>query len=171
MTIRIATIKDIDGIVNVHVNSWKTTYKGIISPTYLSRISSNDRKTRWESTFANLKEDEIIYVIEEHGKVLGFLNGGRSRGSEEGIETEIYSLYLLEEAQGKGYGKILISNFMKHISSKSYRNTMVWVLENNASIEFYKKLGGQEIRKQQITIGEETFIEVALGWKDINTEG
>ncbi|MFC8561731.1 GNAT family N-acetyltransferase, partial [Peribacillus frigoritolerans] len=36
MKIRKAIEEDVDGIANVHINSWKTTYKGILPDQYLS---------------------------------------------------------------------------------------------------------------------------------------
>lgn len=171
MVVRMATINDIDGIAHVHVESWKTTYKGIISDAYLSNISINDRKARWERRFSKLTSDEIIYVIEEDEHILGFLHGGKNREIVNEFETEIYALYLLEEAQGKGYGRQLINHFIKYMKSRSYHTMMVWALEKNASIHFYRRLGGQIIKSQQLKIGDEMFTEVALGWEDVNNVG
>jgi hypothetical protein len=43
MRIRQATIDDVPGIAHVHVASWKSTYKGIISDEYLSKLSVESR--------------------------------------------------------------------------------------------------------------------------------
>lgn len=39
MQIRKATINDAEGIAKVHVDSWRTTYKGIIPDEFLYNLS------------------------------------------------------------------------------------------------------------------------------------
>ena len=44
-------------------------------------------------------------------------------------------------------------------------------LAENPSRRFYEALGGQELSRQDITIGGATLVEVAYGWKDIGVLG
>jgi hypothetical protein len=44
MVIRKADIKDIPGIAKVHVDSWRTTYKGIVPETFLDSLSYESRE-------------------------------------------------------------------------------------------------------------------------------
>lgn len=37
MQVRIATLNDAAGIAKVHVDSWRTTYKGIIQEEFLNK--------------------------------------------------------------------------------------------------------------------------------------
>ena len=53
--IRRATKDDIAGIVKVHVESWKTTYKGIFANEILENVTFEQRKKQWENIFQ--KED------------------------------------------------------------------------------------------------------------------
>ncbi|WP_306428702.1 hypothetical protein [Robertmurraya siralis] len=39
MIIREATLSDAEGIAKVHVDSWRTTYKGIVSDVFLEQLS------------------------------------------------------------------------------------------------------------------------------------
>jgi ribosomal protein S18 acetylase RimI-like enzyme len=169
MNIRIASLHDAADLAYVHVHSWLTTYAGIISNTYLSKMTVADRQVRWERILNHPHKDEVTYVAVEHGRIIGFINGGIAREVEDGYDAEIYAIYLLEEAQRKRYGKQMVETLMNHFKSRDYASVMVWVLEENPSLQFYIKLGGQIIRKKEIKIGEEMLIEVAIGWKDINT--
>ena len=112
MNIRVASHQDAEGLAEVHVNSWKTTYQGIISEAYLSNLSVEGRKKNWEWIFKNLKQDEIIYVIEDDGKIMGFIDGGKNREIGTDYGAEIYSFYLLKEVQGSGYGKLLFNRLV-----------------------------------------------------------
>ena len=53
--IRRAMKDDISAIAKVHVDSWKTTYKGIFANEILENITYEQREKQWESIFQ--KED------------------------------------------------------------------------------------------------------------------
>ena len=49
MKIRKAVIADVKGIAKVHVDSWKTTYRDIISDEFLNKLSYESREKLWAS--------------------------------------------------------------------------------------------------------------------------
>ncbi|TVX91519.1 GNAT family N-acetyltransferase [Cohnella terricola] len=170
MRIRTANYKDVNNIAHVHINSWKTTYKGIISDIFLANLSLESRITQWKSIL-NEPSNKIItlVLVNDEDQVQGFIYGGSPRDREIGFESEIYAFYLLEEVQGQGCGRQLIIEFLKILKENSYNNTMLWVLEKNSAVKFYVKMGGEIINEKVQLIGEESFNEIAIGWKDIRT--
>lgn len=168
MEIRLASLSDAEGIARVHVESWKTTYRGIISDAFLNNLSIERRKQNWESTFTHLYKSEVIYVLVDQEIIRGFIHWGKSRDTDMEYEAELYTLYLLEEEQGKGYGTLLFNRLVETLRSERLNSFMVWVLERNPSIGFYKSLGGQYITKKELKIGDDIVTEVALGWKECN---
>ena len=99
MTVRIreARVDDAEAIASVHVESWKTTYKGIVSETYLNGLSVADRARSWRWSFENPNDGERIFAAEaEDGTIVGFANGGRNRTGEYGCDGELYAIYLLQ---------------------------------------------------------------------------
>lgn len=48
MKIREAIVSDAKGIAKVHVDSWRTTYKGIIPDDFLNNLSYEQRTKLWE---------------------------------------------------------------------------------------------------------------------------
>lgn len=168
MEIRLATLSDAEGIAQVSVNSWKTTYKGMISDVFLNQLSVDRRKENWELALHHIKENDATYVAEEQGEIIGFIKGGKCREAGMAYDAEVYAIYLLEEEQGKGYGTLLFNRLVDTLRSYTSNSLMVWVLERNPSIEFYKRLGGQYITKKEIKIGDNIVTEVALGWNDLS---
>ncbi|MCL6603662.1 MAG: GNAT family N-acetyltransferase [Paenibacillus sp.] len=163
MNVRLASVNDIEGIARVHVDSWKSTYHGILPDTVLANISIETRINNWKLILNNLHQDEVIYIIEDDsGNIVGFVHGGKCREME--YDFELYALYLLKTAQGNGYGKLLFNKIVQTLQQRNYQSLMLWVLEENPSIYFYKRLGGQYITKKEIKIGEVKFTEIALGW-------
>lgn len=167
MRIRQASLSDVDGIAKVHLESWRSTYKGIISESYLYGLTFEQRKKNWEWTFHNLNQDEKIFVAEDRGTIIGFSNGGKNRVGDTEFDGELYAIYILEQFQGKGIGRRLVERITNSLSEKNYHGMMVWVLESNPAIDFYRKLGGKEFTRKEIIRGEDVLIEVALGWKNI----
>ncbi|WP_010497476.1 GNAT family N-acetyltransferase [Paenibacillus elgii] len=167
MNIRLASVRDIEGIARVHVESWKSTYCGIVSESFLSNLTVEKRMKHWKAIFDNLTEDGVIYVVEDSGSIVGFVHGGKSREPDFEYDAELYAIYLLKEVQRNGYGKLLFERFIEALKQRNYRSFMLWVLEDNPSMGFYKKQGGQYLGKKEIQIGEDKLTEIALGWKGI----
>ncbi|GGO02931.1 GNAT family N-acetyltransferase [Saccharibacillus kuerlensis] len=169
MRIRFAKPEDAAGIAQVHVDSWKTTYKGIVSDTYLNTLSVGERWNRWEKRLMEPDRDEGVMVAEnERGQICGFLDFGESRETGRLNEAELYAVYLLQSEQRKGIGREMFRKMIGELQRRGYRSLMVWVLEQNPAVHFYVRLGAVELERKEIRIGEETFTEIALGWPDIS---
>jgi ribosomal protein S18 acetylase RimI-like enzyme len=168
MRIREASVNDAEEIAFVHVNSWKTTYKGIISEAYLSSLMVEKRLKNWLWTFENLNPHEKIFVAENtSGDIVGFSSGGKSRNDEFVHNGELYAIYLLRDYQTMGLGKTLFESVVRSLKENGYSSMMLWVLKDNPSVEFYKKQGGQIIGQKRISIGGEELDELAIGWERI----
>jgi len=168
MNIRPASPHDAEGIARVHVQSWQSTYRGIVSESFLSRLSVERRIEFWERVLNNPGEKTHIYVLENHqGVIHGFIFGGISREHDMTYEGELYAIYLLEEAQGRGYGKKLFAQLIQSFELESINSFVVWVIEQNPALHFYQKLGGKVIACKKLRIGEDDIIEIALGWQDL----
>jgi ribosomal protein S18 acetylase RimI-like enzyme len=168
MNIRKATIEDAKAIATVHVESWKTTYQGIVPSSYLAQLSVSEKEQLWQRGLNQPKHS--IFVVEEDGKVCGFISGGKNRatqGKEAKYEGEIYAIYLLKEAQGKGYGTKLVKVLVDDFQREGIRSMVVWVLADNPSRRFYERLGGEKIAEEVVDIGGKKLTEWCYGWKSI----
>src|SRR6476620_2439988 len=106
ITIRKATEKDIKGIAKVHVDSWKITYKGIISDEIIDNATYESREKQWENIFKQAVGNEYRYVAETFDqKIIGFIDGGHERTGKYNCDGELYAIYLLKEYQGNKLGK------------------------------------------------------------------
>ncbi|MCQ4088625.1 GNAT family N-acetyltransferase [Saccharibacillus sp. JS10] len=168
MKIRFATPEDAAGIAQVHVDSWKTTYKGIVSDIYLDNLSVQERRTKWQKRLQDPEPGEGVMVAEnDRGQICGFLDYGVDRESGKVHEAELYAVYLLQSEQRKGIGRQMVDRMLSELQAREYRSLMIWVLEQNPAIAFYQRLGGKEVDRKEIQIGDERFTEIALSWQDI----
>lgn len=168
--IRAAESRDIDQLARVHVDSWLTTYRGIVPDSYLDNMKLGSRIELWTRVLDPSNETTIFVLDNPAGEVAGFINGGICRDQELDIEAEVYSLYMLQEAQGKGHGRRLMERMIGHFREQGYDSMFVWVLEDNPALQFYRKMGGRFLMRDDIQIGGEALPEVCLEWRSLKEE-
>jgi GNAT superfamily N-acetyltransferase len=163
-SIRLAEARDAAAISHVHVQSWRTTYEGLVPKEYLASLNEAERIPRWRDW---LTRDIVILVAEIDEEVVGFAGGGAVREPFGAYDAELYTLYLLQHVQGRGVGKALLNRVVEALVRKGHRSMLVWVLEQNPAVRFYEKAGAQHLRSKQIEIGGVHLPELALGWPDL----
>ncbi len=166
--IRKATKRDIPDIARVHVDSWRTTYAGIIPQKYLDGLTYAQRETQWDLILSKRGSRTVILVaVDRHGTVVGFMNAGPARESVPDLQGEIYAVYILKEYQGSGIGRELFTATAKWLYKRGMKSLYVWVLTQNPARRFYEKMEGENIATRNITIGEKLLGETAYGWRDL----
>ncbi|AFH64106.1 N-acetyltransferase family protein [Paenibacillus caseinilyticus] len=169
MRIRQAQASDCLEIARVHVASWRTTYRGLLSSGFLNGLSEARRERGWQQALQHPQPHELLLVLEAlGGEIVGFVNGGRRREQDEDTEAELYALYLLEDMQGKGYGRALFGALVHHLAGHGYRALEVSVLAGNPAEAVYRHWGGQRTGSQQIRIGDVTREEIRLRWSRLD---
>ncbi|MDR0269541.1 GNAT family N-acetyltransferase [Paenibacillus sp.] len=167
-TIREAEIMDIQGLAHVHLNSWLTTYRGIVPDNYLDNLKLESRIELWTRVL-DPSNGSMTFVLESpSGEIAGFINGGASRKKGLDIEAEVYSLYLLKEAQGKGHGRELMNRMIGYFREQRYRSMLVSVLEDNPAVPFYQKMGGRFLMSELLEISGEQVKELCMEWRNLD---
>jgi L-amino acid N-acyltransferase YncA len=164
LSIRPATQPDAPGIARVHVESWRTTYAGIVPDEYLATLNEAQRATGWREQLSNNLE---VSVADLDGDVVGFITGGPIRGPIQSYDAELYAIYLLQSAQGQGIGAALLQELATSLRNRGFHSMVVWVLEQNPAKRFYIRTGAQPLTSKDIEIGGATLTEVAYGWPDL----
>jgi len=166
--IRPAVVHDARAIAEVHVESWKSTYRGIFPEALLNDLSVDKRETSWRDLLAAPEPTATTLVACDAGNVVGFASGGKERTCQLGCDGELYAIYLRQESQRKGLGALLVRQFAHELATRGFGSMAVWVIALNPSRRFYERLGGKVIGQQEIERGGQTFIEVAYGWQSLN---
>lgn len=168
MLIREATILDANGIARVHVDVWKTTYEGMVSHEFLSKLSydkSEDGFSRFIHDSAN--NNKYIFVAEDvHSDIVGFATCGTARENEDKSIGELYAFYIFKEHQSRGVGKLLFNRIKEKLEELEFRSMLIWVLKSNIkACGFYEAMGGKKLKEQDIVIGGDKLREIAYQWR------
>ncbi len=167
--VRTATLEDSASIARVHVESWRSTYVGIVPDDYLAGLSYRNRESMWEEILTTDRPGTSCFVAEaEGGDVVGFANAGPERKGDRTYRGELYAIYILEEYQRMGLGRRLFSSAMRRLLADRFNSMLLWVLEENRpAIRFYESLGGERVGRKTVTIGGVDLVEVSYGWRGI----
>jgi GNAT superfamily N-acetyltransferase len=169
--IRAATLEDLPGIARVHIDSWRSTYTGIVPDDYLTALSYADSEARWQRWLNDTERRMIVLVAVQGDRVIGFASGGNERDGGREFTGELYAIYLFREAQGQGTGKRLFDAMASALRERGHNSLLIWVLAQNPSREFYRSIGGELVATKVVTIGGAELEEEGYGWREHDSIG
>ncbi|MCA0969662.1 GNAT family N-acetyltransferase [Halobacillus litoralis] len=167
MRVRRAVVEDAEGVARVQVDTWKSTYKGIVPDEYLEKMTYENRTAKWKTIIPA----QYVYVAEgDTGDIIGFSHGGTNHTEQfTSFKGELYAIYILEEFQRQGLGRTLIEPVLKRLTIDGIDSMMVFVLEDNPFRLFYEKLGGEWLGSAKAEMVGRTLQESVYGFRDIHT--
>jgi GNAT superfamily N-acetyltransferase len=142
-TIRAARPEDARPVAEVHVDSWRHTYRGVLPDEYLDRLSVDDREAMWLGAFAHPDPKSGALVAEASRRIVGFASFGPSRDEDAPDGTgEVPAIYVEPAALGTGVGRELFAAVTETLRVAGFTRATLWVLEANVSARrFYEKAG------------------------------
>lgn len=163
LTVRRPTLGDAAGIAAVHIRAWQWAYRGQLPNAFLDGLDAalERRTAQWADWMAGAGPKHAIWVAVENEVIVGFVYGGVARDLD-GDTGEVYAIYLLLEAAGKGTGRQLLARAEASLWESGFRRAVLWVLESNARARrFYEAAGWAPYGAgQDLTIGGATVREV-----------
>ena len=165
ITIRPARPADAHGIARLDVETWRTTYAGLLSADYLIGLSARRREFGWR--MAILREPRDVRVaVDLAGTVQGFGSCGPSR-SERRFPGEVFTLYVAPDLQNQGIGRRLLIALFRRLAASGLDAAIIWVLRDNTARFFYERLGGRIVSQKPIPVGGSRVAALAYGWPDL----
>lgn len=164
---RPAQLADAAAIARVHRESWRTTYSGILPRALLDQRGDGQSEATWSARLARAQGLESVWVAERDGGIVGFASCGTARHRLEGLEAEVYALYVLQQHQRRGAGRELLAACARHFVRHGQFGFYLWVLKANRARLFYEAVGGAEVGEKSERLGLHSFAEVAYAWHDL----
>lgn len=159
---------DAAGLARVHVRSWGETYAGLLPEAYLARMSAPLYARRWRDQLTRARTGELVLAAEGIGGLIGYCAGAFE--AETSPRAEIFTLYLLREAQGFGLGRRLMATAARAFAAQGAERLQLWVLAGNMRARrFYAHLGGEAAAERAVRGWGGGLSEVRYDWCDIAT--
>ncbi len=164
--VRPARLVDAEPIARVEVETWRSTYAGMLPDRVLLTMSERRQTASWAS-FLRHRPDDARVACNPKGVITGFGNCGAQRDSNVDFGGEVYTLYVLPDAQGQGAGRQLLLALFARLVATGYGSALVWVVRANPARFFYERLGGKQVMYRPIPVGGQPVEAVAYGWRDL----
>src|SRR5579862_7040106 len=120
ITIRPARPADAGAIARLDVDTWRTTYAGVLSTDYLVGLSPRRREIGWRMAIQRDPLD-IRVAVDGADAVRGFGSCGPSR-SERRFPGEVFTLYVAPDWQDRGIGRRLLTALFRRLTATGGRD-------------------------------------------------
>lgn len=150
MQLRQLAKEELPKIQSIAHRTWPSTFANILSPEQIEYMLN------WmyslEMLESQLEKGHTFLLAAENEEELGFT--GFELNVAEGPKAKLHKIYLLPASQGKGVGKALIFEVADRARNAGQKSLLLNVNKyNQKAIDFYLKIGFQEIYKEVIDIG------------------
>jgi ribosomal protein S18 acetylase RimI-like enzyme len=150
-TVRRATPDDARAIAEVHVETWRAAYVGVIPQETLDSLDVGERQRIWER-YATA-EGSAVFVAEREARIVGFVSVGSCR--ELDGTGELFAIYSHPDAWDTGAGRALMDAAVAWLA-EHWPEAVLWVAEQNPRARrFYERYGwiAQSSRVEEVAPG------------------
>jgi ribosomal protein S18 acetylase RimI-like enzyme len=137
VNVRRAREADARRLGEIHVETWRATYPGVMPQELLDNLSVESREAQWREWLPD--PEFVTFVAERDGEVVGFVSVGPCRDTK-GI-GELFAIYVVPSAHGTGAGPALMDAALEALGER-WDEAMLWVAtENPRARRFYERHG------------------------------
>jgi GNAT superfamily N-acetyltransferase len=170
LAVRRATAGDAPAIARVRIDSWRTTYRGLIPDAYLDAMQVEASTALWDRVLTAGPNTTCVFVAEHEADVVGFSCGAPLQPAKHGFDSELAAVYLRRDFQRAGLGRRLVGAVVEAQRAQAATGLLTWVIAGNrAARAFYEGLGGELIVEQPFQWDGMDLVEAGYGWRDLNT--
>lgn len=166
-TIRPAEPQDARIIADIYVETWRTSYAGMVPDQVLIDLSPSRITTSWNKAIRR-GHDRILVARDRADTVIGFGSAGPNRERANRFDGEIYTLYVHPDFQNRGTGRSLLHALFDALAAGGYQHCMLWVLAANPSRFFYHAMGGKICGEKSERLWGTDLLEFAYAWENIH---
>ena len=144
-TVRIAGPEDSEAIAALHADSWRRTYRGILSDAFLDGDVFSERRLFWQRRLEDPASNQHVSVVECASGIGGFVCVRADDDPTWG--GLIDNLHVAHDLHRRGFGRRL----MHEAAAWLYRvqhggGAYLWVYEANGNARaFYDRLGAVHV--------------------------
>jgi ribosomal protein S18 acetylase RimI-like enzyme len=154
ISIRDATVEDIDGIQRVARRGWMAAYGDFLTEAAIDAIVDD-----WYAP-AQLEDSitaaDAVYLVAEADELTGYASAAPIADGE----AQLYAIYVDPDRWSDGIGTRLLGRIIERLAERDIERVRVEVLADNAvGVSFYESRGFERTAERERTVGEQTLAE------------
>lgn len=155
---------DLYDYMYINTYAWNETYKGIMLDEFLIKIKNELEKNveRLKNEFDQTKLEQPDYkrfLLKENNEPVGILGICKSREEKYPNSGELCSIYLLNKAKNKGYGRLLFEKGKEELRKQNFKDMIIFCIKENPTNKFYEYMGGKLVFSKKRNVGGKDCIE------------
>ncbi len=153
ISIRKATLADVQSIIILATTIWNEVYSNIISKAqidYMLEARYNEYRIKSEIE----SEDNVYFMAFSESEFVGFAHVGLL----DEDTSYLHKIYFLSNLRGKGLGKMILSEVVNFAKTNKSTSLVLNVNRANPALGFYEKMGFETIESVDETIGGGFFV-------------
>lgn len=152
VSVRPITPADAEAIASIHAESWRNTYRGILSDGFLDGDLQANRRAHWAARFSAPSTGEFGFIVEVGGEPAGFVFAFGAHDATWG--TLVDNLHVRPAVQGRGLGSMLLSAAAEAVCARyGEAAVFLWVYEQNTRAQaFYGRMGGRRVDRAVVDV-------------------
>ena len=168
IAVRRATAADAPGIARVRIDSWRTTYRGMIPDAYLDGMQVEASTASWDRVLTAGPNTTSVFVAQRGDEIVGFACGTPLKEPKHGLDAELAAVYLRREFQRAGIGRQLVGAVVDAQRAHGATGLLTWVIAGNkAARAFYERLDGELLVEQPFQWDGMDLVEAGYGWRNL----
>jgi GNAT superfamily N-acetyltransferase len=144
MQFREAQPGDAAAIAQLHANSWRQTYRGMMPDAFLDGDVVTNRLQVWHDRLAHDRPEQFVYLAEDGANLVGFIC---AIGNEDPVwGSFIENMHVAQAYKRQGIGTDLMQAAAVWLKARHANlGVYLWAIEaNEAARRFYEHLGGAQ---------------------------
>lgn len=161
--LELARHEDSKAIIELHVVSWRSAYRGIVSDQFLNAEIEPIAQAFRREMECDPTGQRRAWVARSGDNVIAFADTGPCRDPGVAADhAELFTLHVAPNERGRGVGRGILARAVDDLKARGWRLVTAWVLQESWNARrFYETCGwkwdGETLTEQ---IGSAKFHEV-----------
>jgi ribosomal protein S18 acetylase RimI-like enzyme len=148
--VREAMPSDWRAIADLHLQSWRSAYREILTDEYLDGEAADERARTWRERIGDgVPPCRGTFVAERERQLVGFVNVELQAEYAEKWGPRVENLHSHPQCKGQGIGRRLLKRGAQWVEEKLPGSAIhLYVFEKNAAARaFYRHMGAREVER------------------------
>jgi GNAT superfamily N-acetyltransferase len=141
VNVRPATAHDAAAIAQLHVDTWRVAYRGLLPEAEVQSVSVEQRRSFWSSALSKPSLAKVDVAVDDSG-IIAFCSYGPTRDQDDDGAAELHAVYVHPDKWRRGAGRLLCERAVHEAIDRDHSAMTLWVVKgNDRACRFYERLG------------------------------